>query len=214
MKKIWIIGIGQFGLHAVHSLAKEYPKAHLTLVDPIESNLKRASGPNRTLALEDGVTFADQHLTSQEVKPDWIVPALPVHLAAEWCLKKQGSRLRRCKVPDSIDSLVPNAMHGADGNVYASHATFRCPETCSEPADVCSVTAEPRKRNMYEILGDIQIPDFEPLVIRSHQLGPGIGGYRPEELFALSKHLDSASGGFLLGTACRCHGVVTGLRLD
>jgi hypothetical protein len=214
MNEIWIIGIGQFGLHAVHSLAKEHPNAHLTLVDPIESHLMRASGPNRTLALEDGVAFTDHHLPSSEVKPDWIVPALPVHLAAEWCLKKQESRMRRCDVPDSIDSLVPNAMHGGDGDVYTSHATFRCPETCCEPAELCSVTTEPRKKNMFEILGDIRLPDFEPLIIRSHQLGPGIGGYRPEALFALNKHLDSVSGGVLLGTACRCHGVVTGLRLD
>ena len=105
-------------------------------------------------------------------------------------------------------------MHGADGNVYTSHATFRCPETCSEPVDVCTVTDEPRKKDMYEILRDIQISNFEPLVIRSHQLGPGIGGYRPEELFGLNKRLDSVCYGALVGTACRCHGVMTGLRLD
>lgn len=210
MKEIWIIGIGQFGLHAVQTLANEYPQAHLILVDPVKDNLSRAEGPNRSLVVADGVAYTDQHLSYPGKGPDWIVPALPVHLAAEWCLKRRSSRLRRYRIPETIDSYIPNAMHGMDGNVYTSHAAFRCPENCSEPADVCSVTKEPRKRDMYEILRNLRLATFEPFVIRSHQLGPGIGGYRPEKLFALNRHLNSIRGAILLSTACRCHGIITG----
>jgi hypothetical protein len=63
---------------------------------------------------------------------------------------------------------------------------------------------------MYEILRNLRLATFEPFVIRSHQLGPGIGGYRPEKLFALNRHLNSIRGAILLSTACRCHGVITG----
>lgn len=192
-------------------LAEKHPQAHLILVDPDKANLSRAAGPNRSLEVADGVAYTDQHLFSPDIGPDWIVPALPVHLAAEWCLKRHGSRLRRYRIPELIDSHIPNAMHGVDGNVYTSHAEFRCPENCSEPADVCSVTTEPRKRNMYDILQNLNLPTFKPFAIRSHQLGPGIGGYRPERLFALNKQLDSIKGAVLLSTACRCHGVITGL---
>lgn len=211
MKEIWIIGVGQFGLLAVQTLASEHPHAHLVLVDPVKDNLLRAAGPNRSLDVADGVAYIDQNLSSQGKGPDWIVPALPVHLAAEWCLRRQGPRLRRYAIPNAIDRQIPNPMRGLNGNVYTSHAAFRCPENCSEPADVCSITAELRRRNMFEILGDLNLPSFEPIAIRSHQLGPGIGGYRPAQLFNLDKRLETIRGGILLSTACRCHGVISGL---
>ena len=214
MKEIWILGVGQFGLHAVQTLATEHPHAHLVLVDPVESNLLRAAGPNRSLKVADGVTYTQKNLSSAEDGPDWIVPALPIHLAAEWCLRRQGPRLRRYAVPKAIDPHIPNPMRGVGGNVYTSHAAFRCPENCSEPADICSITTEPRKKNMFEILGDLHLPSFEAIAIRSHQLGPGIGGYRPAHLFALAKRLETIRGGILLSTACRCHGVITGLWHD
>jgi len=75
-------------------------------------------------------------------------------------------------------------------------------------------TGKPRKRNMFELLGEIHFPPWESLVIRSHQLGPGIGGYRVRELYELADRIEKARGPILLGTACRCHGIVTGLQLD
>jgi hypothetical protein len=214
MKEIWIIGIGLFGRHAVKNLAAKHPHTRLILVDPVQENLEQAKGPNRTLEVADGIDYTDHHLPSPERGPDWIVPALPVHLAAEWCLRRQGPRLRRSDFPKAIDSHIPNPMHGSDGNVYASHAAFQCPPHCSEPADLCSVTAEPRKPNMFDILGLLRLVPFESLVIRSHQLGPGIGGYRPAQLFSLKRRIEEIHGRILLSTACRCHGVITALRHD
>ena len=74
------------------------------------------------------------------------------------------------------------------------------------------MTGEKRKRNMFEVLGDIAVELFQPLVIRSHQLAPGIGGYRPAHLHAALDELKKATGPFLISTACRCHGVITGLE--
>jgi hypothetical protein len=42
-------------------------------------------------------------------------------------------------------------------------------------------------------------------------LGAGIGGYRSEHLFALLDTVEHARGELLVSTACRCHGVITGL---
>ncbi|MFW6011335.1 MAG: hypothetical protein ACOC8Q_02385, partial [Desulfosalsimonas sp.] len=55
----------------------------------------------------------------------------------------------------------------------------------------------------------IKIPGFEMLVLRSRQLAPGVGGYRPDQLFALHEKLTETSGNYLIATSCRCHGVVT-----
>jgi hypothetical protein len=65
---------------------------------------------------------------------------------------------------------------------------------------------------MFELLRDIQFPPWESLVIRSHQLGPGVGGYRTQELFDLADRIEKTRGPILLSTACRCHGVMTGLQ--
>ncbi len=65
---------------------------------------------------------------------------------------------------------------------------------------------------MFEILGDLQLSPFKALTIRSHQLGAGIGGYRPKQLFALLDKVEQSRGHLFVSTACRCHGVITGLE--
>lgn len=211
MKKIWIIGLGKFGLHAVLYLSKKNKDIHFVLVDTVESNLMRAAGPNRSLERANGVVFLERNLHTDE-KPDWIIPAVPIHLAAEWCLVKQKpKRFHRVPLPAEIKPLLPNPMEADNGDIYVSHADFRCPGDCAEPRDICTVTRKPRKRNMFEVLADVKIPGFQPLVIQSHQLGPGIGGYRPIVLFELLKRVNQARSNLLVSTACRCHGVVTGI---
>jgi len=211
MKKIWIIGLGQFGLHAVRYLSKKNKGIQFVLVDAVEANLMQAAGANRRLERADGVVFLERNLhTDQE--PDWIIPALPIHLAAEWCLTKQKpARLGRVPLPAEIRPLLPNPMEAYNGDIYVSHADFRCPGDCAESRDICTVTQKPRKRNMFEVLTDVKMPAFQSLVIRSHQLGPGIGGYRPVMLFELLERVQQAGNNLLVSTACRCHGVVTGM---
>jgi hypothetical protein len=211
MKNIWIIGLGQFGLHAVQYLSQKNKDIQFVLVDAIEANLMQAAGPNRSLELADGVGFLERNLHTDE-GPDWIIPAVPIHLAAEWCLvRKKPEQFSRVPLPAEIKLLLPNPMEAYNGDIYVSHADFRCPGDCAEPRDICTVTQKPRKRNMFEVLADINIPAFQSLVIRSHQLGPGIGGYRPVMLFELLERVKQAGSNLLVSTACRCHGVVTGM---
>ncbi len=65
---------------------------------------------------------------------------------------------------------------------------------------------------MFALLEELNIPNFCSQVIRSYQLGPGIGGYRPEQLFQLLADIRQSRTPLLVSTACRCHGVVTGLE--
>jgi hypothetical protein len=213
MEEIWIIGAGRFGSLAYSRLSKGTKSRFFVLVDPIEENLLRCEGPKVTLAQTEGVDFLARHLSQAEPKPGWIIPALPVHLAAEWILSRLRSEgFRRIRVPSKIELLLPNPVRGSEGNVYASHADFRCPDDCAEPRDLCTVTRKPRKQNMFDLLGELKMPPFQSLVIRSCQLGPGVGGYRPERLFDLLRAVEQASGHVLVATACRCHGVITGLE--
>ena len=90
METIWIIGVGQFGQHAVRSLSKQHRDWHFVLVDPVEVNLIKAQTDRCTLKKADGVEFLNQHLLDPENGPAWIVPALPIHLAGDWCERTEG----------------------------------------------------------------------------------------------------------------------------
>ena len=212
MEEIWIIGLGQFGSIAFQRLLQTTKETRFVLIDPVEQNLRKFKDPTATRHVSDGVTFLDKHLKKGR-RPDWIIPALPVHLAAEWLLLHLGTdRLKRIPLPSIIETLVPNPMRGFDGNLYVSHADFKCPDACEEPRDICTITREMRKQNMYELLGELNVEPFKTLNIQSHQLGPGIGGYRSEELIELMRKVEQSQGAILVSTACRCHGVITGLE--
>ena len=213
METIWIIGVGKFGQHAVRSLSKQHRDWQFVLVDPVEENLLKAQTNRCTLEKADGVDFLWQHLLDPENEPAWIIPALPIHLAAEWCLMRIGSdRLAHVDLTTEIEPLLPNPMRGSDGNIYVSHADFKCPENCPEPRDLCTVTREKKKPDMFKILAGVSFQKFQPLVIRTHHLAPGVGGYRPDQLFTLLDQTQKTKGNLLLSTACRCHGVVSGFH--
>jgi hypothetical protein len=212
MEKIWIIGLGQFGHIAFRRLSETLKDRHFVLVDPVEENLLKCTGSTATLRISDGVKFLERHLKTGR-KPDWIIPALPVHLAAEWILLHLGpTRLRRLPPPSIIETLGPNPVRGSEGNIYVSHADFKCPDDCDESQNICTITRNMRNQNMFELLGNLNIKPFKAFNIQSHQLGPGIGGYRPEQLLKLMGNVEQARGPILVSTACRCHGVITGFE--
>jgi len=212
MEEIWIIGAGYFGIHALRQLAGHGKQRHFLLADPLVENLEKGRGPRNTLVRTDGISFLNEHLYAGN-EPDWIVPALPLHLAAEWCFAQIGEdHVRRVFLPPDADRFFSNPMRGKNGDIYVSHATFRCPESCEEPEAICTMTRKPRKQNMFDLLGQIRMPDFQSLVVRSHQLEAGVGGYRPAQLFDMRRHVRHATKNLLVSTSCRCHGVVTAME--
>jgi hypothetical protein len=205
MEEIWIIGVGRFGHMAFQRLSEAGKDRRFVLVDPVAENLRRCKSANARVVVSDGILNKPRN-------PDWIIPALPVHLAAEWFLLHLGpAKLKRVSLPSELHGLVPNPIRGSEGNLYVSHADFRCPEDCDEPRDICSITRQMRHQNMYDLLLNVSFKPFNSLNIRSYQLGPGIGGYRAEQLLELKATVAQATGPVLLSTACRCHGVITGL---
>jgi len=157
MEEIWIIGVGYFGFVAFQRLSEGGRNRYFVLVDPVEEHLLRCKGPTATLEVSDGLDFCEKHLKKGR-QPDWIIPALPVHLAAKWLLLHLGpDNLRRVPLSPEIEILVPNSIRGAEGNIYVSHADFRCPADCDEPRDICTVTRDMRKHNMFELLGNLDI---------------------------------------------------------
>ncbi len=214
MKEIWIIGVGRFGRLAADRLTDKIKDLHLVLVDLEAEKLHGAGGSGRTLIQADGADYLAEHISKgKNENPDWIVPAVPVHLAADWLmLGESRENLQPIPIPAEMDPLLPHPLRVENGNIFVSHADFLCPDDCAEPRNMCTFTGEPRKQNMFELLKDIRFPPWKSLVIRSHQLGVGVGGYRVKELFDLADRMEKARGPILLSTACRCHGVITGLH--
>ena len=212
METVWIIGVGHFGLRAAKLLSKRHNNLKIVLVDPDREKLDQARDLNCIIEQADGIAYLNTNLKSGDL-PAWIVPALPVHLAWEWCRRQfEPLMLDPLAISSEIDRQLPNPMRGSDGDIYVSHADFICPANCSEPHDICTVTRQPRKQDMYKLISQLVFKDFFPLVIQSRQLGPGVGGYSPGALFSLLERIKEGKGPFLLSTACRCHGVITGFN--
>lgn len=213
MKEIWIVGFGHFGQRAAAILSKR-KDARVTAVDSNPDHVARAKSMDVACVEQDGADFVAERLEREP--PQWIVAALPVHLTFEWLLKQlnRDHSARRIILPDTLDTLLPHPMRGENGDIYVSHATWRCPEDCAEPGDYCTVTGEKRPLDMFRFLEGVAFENYTSLVVRSRELAPGVGGYRPEDLLSIYDRVQKGNSPFLISTACRCHGVVSGLAVD
>ncbi len=203
----WILGGGRFGSIAARRLRKKEPDAHIKIVDSDPEVVRRSKEKVDTVA-EDGIAFLARQLEGKS-RPDWIVATIPVHVAFEWiCSTLQGHEVLTLPVPENLFLLLPNSMWGKKGELYVSQADFLCPDNCPEPFDRCFVTGKPRKTEMYRNLEQLKLPGYRSIVIRSHQLAPGVGGYTPSALLNARKEVVEKEGRVLLSTACRCQGVL------
>jgi len=205
----WIIGAGQFGAKAAQRLARKHPGARLTVVDCDLAALKPFQKLPVMCVYQEGAMYLAQHLDGQSL-PDWIIPAAPIHLAFEWVRFKvvQERSLEVIAVPEEIEAMVPNPIRGREGQIFVSYADFVCPDNCAEPFDQCTFTGKPRKGLLYQVFERIVLNDFLSVVIRSRQLAPGVGGYRPEALREALAKVEAHKGPVLFSTACLCHGVM------
>jgi len=208
-----VIGCGHFGSRAAEKLFQKDFHSKVIVVDKSKRALQKASHLPIETAVREGIIYLSQFL-SEGRKADHIIPAVPLHFAFEFILsqlKPLGGK--RTKVPPL--SALPNSTEGKTGDLYTSFADFLCPEECPEPKQYCTATKKGRPKPLYKILSDLKGP-FESKVIRSHQLGPGIGGYRPGALLDLLEEIKkrmNSSRTILISTASRCHGVTSALSL-
>ncbi|RJQ65777.1 MAG: potassium transporter [Desulfobacteraceae bacterium] len=212
-RRFWILGAGHFGQIAVQRIIRHIHDASITVVDkkppPIDSSA------DIRIVKGDGIAWLKAKL-DQDAPVDMIVPAIPVHMMAQWLKIELANvyKIHPVMIPDAWLSRMPNAMRGKTGPIFVSHANFTCPDNCPEPENICTHTGEPRPMALYRLLENIDFPDFVPLVIRSYQLLPGVGAVYPADLMnALDFVCENSNRPIMIGTACRCHGVVDFIRL-
>ena len=213
MKHIWILGGGKFGKKAGIQLKQKFPGHHIVGVEKNKTKCKSLSHIFDELFCIDSIKFLNQYFKDSN-EPEWIVPAIPVHLAFQWVKQKLSTEVKvmRMELPDFFLRALPNCMKGTNGDIYSSMANFICPDNCPEPEEFCSYTRKPRPYNLYEKIEKESPQAFFPVVIRSVQLAPGLGGISPKTLFDGLEQIKKTSKPVILATACRCHGVVSAFR--
>ena len=211
IESVWIIGGGKFGSRASDAIRKAMPDCRITVVDRKFARCQRFSEKGEDVVCSDGISFLTD-LMKPRCEPEWIIPAMPIHVAYWWLrnhLEISGIRVLPAPVPEAVSHRLPHPFSGGDDVLYTTCADFICPENCPEPDDFCTVTRKPRPCTLYEELARMSCKEYLSIVIRSHQLLPGVGGYRPETLRkALEKIRENPHRTILLSTACKCHGVV------
>jgi hypothetical protein len=215
--RVWILGAGVFGCRAVQALLPKAGPEGIWLVDRDYNQLLRcAQEPIQRVAIDfrpflfNGLRRADP-----KRQPQWIVPAVSIHVVFEWLRLEIGEsrRLRLLDPPREILQQLPHAFKAPDGAVYASFADFICPEDCPEPENHCYTTGDPRPQPLYRLIETLNCRDLRKVVVRSQQLAPGVGGYTPQILYSARKQLENFTGRALIATACRCHGVLHCLEI-
>lgn len=208
MRHIWVLGGGRFGAAAVRRLGSNETEHRITVVDHLAAPLEMVPSPHDAVRM-DAVTFLSVGVGRMDPN-DLIVPAVPIHAAYEWArvmlFPEKG--FRPVPVPEAVASRMPHPIRGSEGQIYTTNADFICPDTCREPDDVCTKTGLPRPSILFEKLARISVPDFRPVVLRSRQLAPGVGGYSAADLLEMMNRIRRAPGSILLSTACKCHGVM------
>ena len=206
-----IIGCGRFGSRATEKLFQKDSHSKIIVVDQSKKALQKVSHLPIESTVCEGTLYLKQFL-SEGRKADYIIPAVPLHLAFEFILSQlKPWGVKRKRIPPI--SGLPNPVIGKTGDLYTSLANFLCPEDCPEPTLYCTITQKRRPKPLYKILNDLK-GAFKSRVIRSQQLGPGIGGFRPKALLDLLediKRKKNSGRSILVSTASRCHGVTSAL---
>ena len=113
--------------------------------------------------------------------------------------------LKEKVIPETFKQLAPGGIYGSNTSTLPISLLA---ENCPEPDGICTYTGKPRPYLLFEKMARLRFEDYRSIVVRSHQLSPGVGGFKPAALLGALDAVKSAAGPILLTTACSCHGVM------
>ena len=207
-KSVTIIGAGRVGRRAAEVLVR-LGFDRIAAVEPDPGALAGLDPAIEPIQGE-GVQWLSGDKGSEKFG-EWIIPALPLHLAYEWLLAALKPGAHRAAGPARALEGLPGLSEAADKGFVISKARGICPPECDE-----------RKGCSWSPAGSEPLPETLsrraenwPLeIIRSRPLAPGLGGYPRSELDRLLKKTRSRQGRVMVATACRWHAVIHELELN
>jgi hypothetical protein len=145
----------------------------------------------------------------ETLKPEYVFPTAPVHIAAD--LAKIKFTLEPW--PEAIDTLLTRlpeviVLQAGKGKLIASfNRDNECVEKCTMPK-VCPSSQIRKPCTMIELF---RFACPEAFILISYSMAPGMGALKGGELldFINSARLKE---NFLVGTVCDCHGVLDAFR--
>jgi len=210
-----VVGGGKYGLEAVEYLMKH--ERDFVVVDVDENCLVQQKHgfevADTPIEAEKGRLFVKGGIEEvlkliEKLKPEYVFPTAPIHIAAALLTEKYGFEPWNEGVDCILAGLPAKIILSAGrGSVTVSYNRDReCVKKCRAP-DVCPVTGVKKPAPMYEMLRFAS----GGFIIQSHYLQPGLGALQGEDVLNLLEWA-SERREVVVGTACRCHGVVTALR--
>ena len=144
----------------------------------------------------------------ENVESEYVFPTAPVHVAALLVKERYGLEVWSEGINQVLIGIPLKVIVSiGKGTVVVSYNRDKpCRQACNAPP-ICSVTKLKKPCPMYELL---QFVAPESIILRSYQLEPGLGALKWEEIKLLEKCKERAS--IIVGTACKCHGVITALK--
>ena len=209
-----IVGGGKYGCEAVEYLRKKGRGFVLVDIDPNCPAVKRFGLKSSTQIGTEGEYFLQGGIAIvleliDALKPEYIFPTAPTHIAAE--LAKIKFKL----VPwaEEINSILANLpstviLRAGRGNLIVSYNRDKdCLEKCEAP-EVCPSTRM-RKPCTMDRLMKFACP--EGFILISHQMAPGMGALKGSELLEFFSWAEKKER-FVVATACNCHGFFTAFK--
>ena len=209
-----IIGGGKFGCYAIEYL-RQQKKAFLVVdKDPKCLAVKRFKLKTSESPISEGEGYVCGGLPDvleliDELKPEYLFPTAPVHLAAD--LAKTKFEL----VPwgEAIASILPNLPEvvvleaGSERLVVSYNKYHNCIERCSMP-DICPSSGVEKPCTMISLM---RFASPEAFILISYSMTPGMGALKGDELVEFFNWAKTKEK-FIVATACDCHGVFSAFQ--
>ncbi|MCX8151086.1 MAG: NAD-binding protein [Candidatus Bathyarchaeota archaeon] len=209
-----IIGGGKYGCKAVELLRKNHEDFVVIDTDPNCQAVKRFNLKSSVNFDERGEYFLHGDLSTvvelvEKLKPEYIFPTAPVHIAADM------AQIKFQLVPwrEAINTILPRLPHsviliaGKGKIILSFNRDHECVDNCSMP-ETCPSSGIKKPCTMTKLM---QYASPEAFILLSHSMAPGMGALKGAELqsfFSWAKTKDK----FVVGTSCDCHGVFSAFK--
>lgn len=226
---VLILGGGKFGTNALRALSRKSIQIIVVDKDPHcpASKIVRlaCTDPSRCglgsrLIVDDAAAHVMKLMKSGD-PPDVIVPAVPGNLMAqlffEWFsdlgfVVEPDRKMLEKAIVEIPEGIVLKTDPSAATLVLSYAKDFLCAPRCSEP-EICPVTGRPIPEPIHSMFTRFSHCVFNK-VFRSELVADDVGAVDGREVYDVLNELNEGANNFesltfCVGTACKCHGIVT-----